>query len=153
VHGLVHAHVLEHIPGDINRIVRDMNKAIIPGGFHTFCVPFFSAWYREDMDPNMSHADRDRSFGQYDHVRSFGTKDFEERMMPLFEDFDRIDLTARYSPARLAQEAIPANVNTHLTSHTVFHFVKKSAAPAKTKETPKATSPASAFRRLGGAGQ
>ncbi|MFG5408139.1 hypothetical protein ABXN37_08465 [Piscinibacter sakaiensis] len=39
VEGLVHSHVLEHIPGSIERIVAKMNDAIVPGGFHLFSVP------------------------------------------------------------------------------------------------------------------
>ena len=125
VQGLVHAHVLEHVPGDLHRIVKQMNEIIAPGGFHTFCIPFFSRWYREDMDPEMPASERDRIYGQYDHVRSFGTNDTEDRVLSLFDGFERIHIDKVYSEDELARNAIPAHAVTSLTSHTVFHFVKK----------------------------
>lgn len=125
VQGFVHAHVLEHVPGDLHRIIKQMNMAVAPGGFHTFCIPFFSDWYREDMNLAMPHEERERLFGQYDHVRSFGMRDTEDRLLSLFDDFERFDFTKVYSPAQLAATAIPFQAATSLTSHTVFHFVKK----------------------------
>lgn len=126
VQGFVHSHVLEHIPTDLHRTIKDMNTAIAPGGFHTFCVPFFSKYYREDMDPNLSHSERDRLFGQFDHVRSFGTLDSDERLLSLFEGFDRLNMAAVYPPEKLQANAVPIGAATSMTAHTIFHFVKRS---------------------------
>jgi hypothetical protein len=125
VQGFVHAHVLEHVPGDLHRIIKQMNMALVPGGFHAFCIPFFSEWYREDMNIAMPHAERDRLFGQHDHVRSFGTRDTEERLLSLFDDFERIEMNKLYSSEQLAASAIPPQAIMALTSHTVFYFVKR----------------------------
>lgn len=125
VQGFVHSHVLEHIPSDLHRTIKDMNAAIIPGGFHTFCVPFFSNYYREDMDLSMPHPERERLFGQHDHVRSFGTLDAEQRLLSLFDGFDRTDMAETYAADKLAAHAIPPNAATSMTAHTIFHFVKR----------------------------
>ncbi len=124
VQGLVHSHVLEHVPGDLTQIVLQMNEAIEPGGFHIFCVPFFSPWYREDMDPAMTHDDRDRLFGQFDHLRSFGTSDFEQRMGPLFKDFERLRIDQFFTQEDMARAAVPIRNLTSLTSHSVFFYQK-----------------------------
>jgi phosphoglycolate phosphatase len=93
VEGLVHSHILEHIPGSIERVISQMNDAIVPGGFHLFCVPIHPGWYREDMNPTMSAKEREDLFYQDDHLRVFGEEDFEDRCLRLFEnDFTRIDL-------------------------------------------------------------
>lgn len=126
VQGIVHMHVLEHIPADLNRVVREMNDAIVPGGFHALCVPFFSRFYREDMDPGMSHDDRDRLFGQFDHVRSFGTEDANERLHALFDGFQRVDLKSAFAHDLLAASAIPTRAATSPTSHSVFLYIKNS---------------------------
>lgn len=124
VQGLVHCHVLEHVPADIGNTIRAMNRAIQPGGFHAFVVPFFSDWYREDASPDMTHEQREALFGQYDHVRSFGTRDFEARIFPAFDGFERVDLSTRITGAQLRAAAIPARAASGLTSHTVFYFEK-----------------------------
>ena len=124
VQGLVHCHVLEHVPADIGNTIRAMNRAVQPGGFHAFVVPFFSEWYREDVSPTMTHDQREALFGQLDHVRSFGKKDFKSRIFPAFEGFERVDLSTRISGAALRAAAVPANALSSLTSHTVFYFQK-----------------------------
>lgn len=125
VQGFLHAHVLEHVPGDLNRVIREMNDAIAPGGFHIFCIPFFTKWYREDMDPEMSHEMRDRLFGQYDHMRSFGTQDYQERVLSLFDGFERVNLSRHFTRDQLVEAAVPASALTSPTSHTVYFFRKK----------------------------
>lgn len=125
VQGFVHSHVLEHIPADLHRTIRDMNTAIAPGGFHTFCVPFFSRYYREDMDPGMANSERERLFGQFDHVRSFGKIDAPDRLLSLFEGFDQVDLSSVWSPGDLEALAIPPGSATAIRSHSIFHFVKR----------------------------
>ncbi|QIK79663.1 hypothetical protein G7077_12840 [Sphingomonas piscis] len=124
VQGLVHSHVLEHIPGDLTSTLLQMNEAIQVGGFHAFVVPIFSKWYREDMNPELSHEERDELFGQFDHLRSFGSEDFLERIDVGFSGFKKIDLTEFISEADCEMSAIPVSSLTQLTSHSV-HFYRK----------------------------
>jgi phosphoglycolate phosphatase len=124
VQGLVHSHVLEHIPGDLTMNLLQMNEAIEVGGFHAFVVPIFSAWYREDLSPELSHDERDRLFGQFDHLRSFGKADFFSRIDPVFANFEKVDLKKFISPSDCGSAAIPVTALTQLTSHSV-HFYRK----------------------------
>lgn len=125
VGGLVHSHVLEHVPASLDQVVRDMNRAIAPGGFHVFQVPIHPGWYREDMDPDMPADERTARFFQDDHMRCFGVADFAERMLALFDDFDRVDLGALLSVRDLAQAGVPPSALNHFTGHSVFMFVKR----------------------------
>lgn len=126
VQGLVHSHVLEHVPGDLTRIIQGMNAAIKPGGFHLFCIPFFSRFYREDLNDLPSQV-REEMYGQCDHVRSFGTEDFEYRVLSLFEGFERIYLNV--SREELARAAVPVRAIGNLTSHSAFLLRKRSPDP------------------------
>ncbi|MCA1439326.1 hypothetical protein I6F07_03615 [Ensifer sp. IC4062] len=125
VHGFVHSHVLEHIPGSIERIILEMNEAIAPGGFHFFQVPIEPGWYRENMDPNLPGEQRRKDFGQDDHFRMFGAMDFHERILRLFEDFQPIDLTKHIGFQELRDAAVPASSLSRLTGHSVFAFLKR----------------------------
>lgn len=124
--GLVHSHVLEHIPVSLDRLVRDLNTTIAPGGFHLFQVPIHEGWYREDVDPSMDAATRTERFYQEDHIRCFGTEDFAERVLALFEDdFDRIDISSLFGQRELMMASIPPSALGSLTGHSVFLFVKR----------------------------
>lgn len=125
VQGLVHSHVLEHVPADLTRVIQCMNAAIQPGGFHLFCVPFFTPFYREDLN-ELPLQVREEMYGQFDHVRSFGTEDFEHRVLSLFKDFERADIPV--SADDLSQAAVPLQAVRKLTSHSAFLFRKRTAA-------------------------
>jgi hypothetical protein len=129
VGGFVHSHVLEHIPASIDRVVRDMNAALVPGGFHIFQVPVHKGWYREDMNPDMDRSERTRLFHQWDHMRQFGDRDFEERVLGLFADMIRVDLSEHLDAQLLKQAALPASALTRHTGHTVYLFVKPGGNP------------------------
>lgn len=84
---LVHCHVLEHVPADLTTTLIEMNAAIQSGGFHAFCVPFVGKYYSEDANPDTSREERAARYGQWDHIRAFGTSDFFERIRLAFEGF------------------------------------------------------------------
>ncbi len=125
VNGLIHSHVLEHIPGSIERVICEMNEALVPGGFHLFQVPIERGWYREDMNPSMPREQREAMFLQFDHLRVFGGEDFEDRCLRLFKDFDRIDLKEKISNEELADAAVPPSSLNKYNGHTAFLFIKR----------------------------
>jgi hypothetical protein len=121
---LIHSHVLEHIPGSVDRIISDMNDAIAPGGYHIFQVPIHTGWYREDMNPRLSREAREERFYQWDHLRVFGTNDFPERCLSLFHGFERIDVSKVITADELNEAGVPPSTITKLTGHTPFVFRK-----------------------------
>ncbi len=71
------SHVLEHVPDD-RQAMRECYRILKAGGWAVFMVPLFSAPTIEDpsiTDPK----ERERLFGQIDHVRKYGP-DFEDRL-------------------------------------------------------------------------
>jgi hypothetical protein len=132
VGGFVHSHVLEHLPASIDRVIKEMNAALAPGGFHIFQVPIHKGWYREDMDPDMDPSERTRLFHQDDHMRQFGDRDFEERVLELFGDMARVDLTGVLDSETLRQAAVPASALTRHTGHTVYLYTKPEQRPENT---------------------
>lgn len=64
------SHVMEHVPDD-RLVLRNIHDALRPGGQVWIIVPM-GAGPTEDGDMNMSAAERERRFGQWDHVRLYG---------------------------------------------------------------------------------
>jgi SAM-dependent methyltransferase len=64
------SHVLEHVPDD-GRVLANIARALKPGGEAWLIVPL---WDRpsEDGAPNLSGREREKRFGQWDHVRQYG---------------------------------------------------------------------------------
>lgn len=71
------SHVMEHVPDDA-RVFANIARALKPGGEAWLIVPL---WDRptEDGAPTLSPRERERRFGQWDHVRQYGP-DFAERI-------------------------------------------------------------------------
>lgn len=79
------SHVMEHVPDDAH-VLREIFAALKPGGEAWLIVPL---WDRasEDGPPDMSGRERERRFGQWDHVRQYGL-DFADRIRAAGFDVD-----------------------------------------------------------------
>lgn len=79
------SHVMEHVPDDAH-VLREIWRALKPGGEAWLIVPL---WDRptEDGTPDMTAAERERRFGQWDHVRQYGP-DFADRIRAAGFDLD-----------------------------------------------------------------
>lgn len=73
------SHVLEHV--DDRKALAELYRIIKPGGFVAVMVPIVEGWSKSYENPSIvSHKDRIRHFGQWDHVRFYG-HDLRDRIM------------------------------------------------------------------------
>ncbi|HWJ69041.1 MAG TPA: methyltransferase domain-containing protein [Sphingobium sp.] len=96
------SHVMEHVPDD-GAVLRNIARALKPGGEAWLLVPL---WDRpsEDGAPDLSGRERERRFGQWDHVRQYG-RDLAERIGAAGLTVELID-TADMPPADTARMAL-----------------------------------------------
>ncbi|MCE7797298.1 class I SAM-dependent methyltransferase [Sphingobium sufflavum] len=71
------SHVMEHVPDDA-RVLSNIARSLKPGGEAWLIVPLW-AKPSEDGAMDLSGRERERRFGQWDHVRQYGL-DFAERI-------------------------------------------------------------------------
>jgi SAM-dependent methyltransferase len=73
-------HVLEHVADDI-KAMREIHRVLKPGGWAILQIPFFSPVPDATFeDPSITDKrERERIFGQDDHVRKYG-RDYTERI-------------------------------------------------------------------------
>lgn len=72
-------HVLEHVTDD-KQCMRELRRVLKPGGLAIMQVPFERGRKVTDEDPSITDPEeRIRRFGQYDHVRIYGT-DYHDRL-------------------------------------------------------------------------
>jgi ubiquinone/menaquinone biosynthesis C-methylase UbiE len=73
-------HVLEHVRDDI-KAMSEIKRVLKPGGWAIMQVPFFSPVPNVTIEDTTitNPRDREKAFGQDDHVRKFG-KDYSRRI-------------------------------------------------------------------------
>jgi SAM-dependent methyltransferase len=72
-------HVLEHVTDD-RKCMRELARVLKPGGLAIMQVPFKAGIAVTDEDPSITDPEeRIRRFGQYDHVRQYGS-DYPKRL-------------------------------------------------------------------------
>lgn len=91
------SHVLEHVPDDMV-VLRNIFRALKPGGEAWLIVPL---WNRptEDGGYDIPPRERERRFGQWDHIRQYGA-DFADRILAADFDLEVIDSAHIDSNAR-----------------------------------------------------
>ncbi|MGD1848210.1 MAG: methyltransferase domain-containing protein [Salibacteraceae bacterium] len=97
---LICNHVLEHIPDD-RRAMREVLRVLKPGGWAILQVPIAQKLDTTIEDPELEDpVEREKRFGQYDHVRIYG-KDYGERLKSC-----GFDLTVVTPESLVAEEGI-----------------------------------------------
>lgn len=84
------SHVMEHVPDDAV-VLRNIHRALKPDGEAWLLVPLWGK-PTEDGPPNLGPRERERRFGQWDHVRQYGP-DFAERIQAAGFSVDVIGAT------------------------------------------------------------
>lgn len=99
-------HVLEHVPDD-RQAIRELFRVLRPGGKAVIQVP--PSPFDETLeDPTVTDpAERERRYGQYDHVRLCGS-DYLERLEEAGFDVTREDYAERFDLASRALYEIHA---------------------------------------------
>ena len=82
------SHVMEHVPDD-RAVLRNILRALKPGGEAWLIVPLWDK-PTEDGSFAMPPRERERRFGQWDHVRQYGP-DFADRIRAAGFDLEEID--------------------------------------------------------------
>jgi SAM-dependent methyltransferase len=116
---ILHNHVLEHIEYNFTAVLFHLHRALNPNGYHIFSIPFESEFYDESLAP-LSEDERHRRFGQWDHVRSFGTKDLARTLGMAIKLPEKIDLAAQFSADELEIAGIPRDAWNNYSKHFVF---------------------------------
>lgn len=82
------SHVMEHVPDDAV-VLRNLLRALRPGGEAWLLVPL---WEKPSVDgpADLSGRERERRFGQWDHVRQYG-RDFAQRIAAAGFDVELLD--------------------------------------------------------------
>ncbi|WP_439475771.1 class I SAM-dependent methyltransferase [Algoriphagus formosus] len=88
-------HVLEHIPND-HQAIKELHRVLKPFGKAILQVPIsnkFRETYENELVVNPK--DREREFGQYDHVRIYG-QDYSTRLKAGGFVVEKLNLASKY---------------------------------------------------------
>ena len=110
--GIICNHVLEHVSDD-RRALREFRDAMHPSGWAILQSPIDSARECTFEDPSITDpAERERLFGQHDHVRVYGT-DYASRLRAGGFRVECLHSTAMYSASLRASHGL-ASETIHL---------------------------------------
>lgn len=93
------SHVLEHVPDD-RQAMRELRRVLRPGGWAILQVPITDDATFEDPSVT-SPKERERLFGQWDHVRRYGP-DYRDRLQEAGFEIS-VDPYVRELPAKTAE--------------------------------------------------
>ena len=110
-------HVMEHVDSDI-KAFSEFFRVIRPGGWAIFQVPFFYPIPEiTEEDPNVtSPAERERLYGQDDHVRKYG-RDYADRIRSVGFEVTEDHFASSLTKEEISKFALPEN--------EVIYFARK----------------------------
>ncbi|MEX2336052.1 MAG: methyltransferase domain-containing protein [Fulvivirga sp.] len=102
-------HVMEHVEDDI-KAMQEIHRVLKPGGWAILQVPFFSPVPNVTFeDKTITHPpDRERWYGQDDHVRLYG-KDYPDRLRKAGFEVKEDDFVHQLDKKTIQKYALPEN--------------------------------------------
>jgi hypothetical protein len=101
-------HVLEHVEDDL-RAMRELHRVLAPGGWAILQSPIDSSRPVTYEDPKVTMpADREKTFGQRDHVRIYG-RDYGDRLAEAGFDVSEDDFVRTLPANDIARYALSAD--------------------------------------------
>lgn len=98
-------HVLEHVTND-QQCMRELCRVLKPGGLAIMQVPHYPAIGPTIEDPTITDPqERERLFGQYDHVRKYGN-DYNTRLQQAGFTVTTYDYSKKLTPEEAARFAL-----------------------------------------------
>ena len=94
---IVHSHVLEHTPCNIAYSLFHLHRMLKDSGVQVCIIPFMSGKYDECYQ-DLSHEERNKRFGQFDHVRRFGKEDFSSHLGKIINLPSEFDAAKDFNP-------------------------------------------------------
>lgn len=99
-------HVLEHVDDD-QQCMSELCRVLKPGGLAIMQVPWIPEQELTVEDPTITDpAERERLFGQYDHVRKYG-KDYSDRLEKAGFKVTRVDMSSELSAEEFNKYSLP----------------------------------------------
>ena len=120
---IMHLHVLEHVPCNLAYPLFHLHRMLKPDGKHLCIIPFFSGSYDECF-AEIGDDERNRRFGQKDHVRRIGREDIEKHLGSLLNFPADFDARRDFSEARLTACNIPKSFWQGFHGATVLNLKK-----------------------------
>jgi SAM-dependent methyltransferase len=84
------SHILEHVPDD-RKAMQELHRVLSRDGFGIVMVPLINGHDRTDEDPALSRDERHLRYGDHDHVRQYGIRDFQSRLEAAGFQIDLLD--------------------------------------------------------------
>jgi hypothetical protein len=98
-------HVLEHVTDD-RRCMREIYRVLKPGGWALLQSPVDIQATTTDEDPTVTDPlERERRFGQYDHVRKYG-RDYADRLKEAGFLVETVDMLAELSAEEIRRYSV-----------------------------------------------
>jgi SAM-dependent methyltransferase len=110
---LICNHVLEHVPED-RKAMSEVRRVLKPGGFAILQVPIDVGRPTTFEDPNITDPkEREKHFGQYDHVRVYGD-DYKDRLEQIGFCVDLNQFVKSFSDKEIEQYGLPRGEDLYL---------------------------------------
>ncbi|YBV96724.1 class I SAM-dependent methyltransferase [Phyllobacteriaceae bacterium JZ32] len=121
---IIHSHVMEHIPCNYTAVLYHIHRSLKENGVHFMCIPFMGGFFEEDFSP-LEPTEAVSRFGQNDHVRRFGKKDFHRSIGMIFNISGDYHLENFFSREDLDRYNIPEAQRSGFTGTSVFPLRKR----------------------------